>query len=152
MRGFGTYTDWAGGWAPSEQLREEQHRAWRTGLAQPDAWTSVAEAGGAPIGVVRFSLARTAREGGEPISGMAHLGALFVEREWWGRGIGGALLRDAIDEMRARGFERVRLLAPEGNQRALDLYRRHGFERLGTSPEPIFGLAVVEHRLELTPR
>jgi RimJ/RimL family protein N-acetyltransferase len=149
MLGFATYTEWAPDWSPTEQLREEQRRAWHEGLTQPEAWTVVAEAGGALIGVARFGPARTDRIGGDPIRGRAHLGALFVDPEWWGTGVAQALLGDAIREMRERGFDSVRLLVPEGHERARRLYVRHGFEPVGPWPENLFGLRVAELRLRL---
>jgi ribosomal-protein-alanine N-acetyltransferase len=149
MRGFETYTEWAPEWSPTEELREEQRRAWHEGLTQPEPWTVVAEAEGGVIAVARFGPARTDRTGGDRIAGMAHFGALFVDPRWWGSGVAQMLLSDAIREMRKRGYESVRLLVPEGNERARRLYARHGFEPLGPWSEKLFGLEVVELRLRL---
>jgi ribosomal protein S18 acetylase RimI-like enzyme len=150
MRGFATYGEWEPGWSPSEELRQEQLRAWRAGLLDPDAWTLLAEDGGAVVAVVRFGPARSDHASGARVPGLAHLGALFVDPGHWGRGIGRSLLAAATDEMGARGYEGVRLLAPAGNRRARELYERHGFEPLGPWPERLFGIEVIEHRLALT--
>jgi ribosomal protein S18 acetylase RimI-like enzyme len=149
MRGFATYGEWQPGWAPTEELREEQLAAWRSGLRFPDAWTLVAEEDGALVGIARFGQGRTEPRSGDPVPGLAHLGALFVDPEHWRRGLGRELLTRATDEMRARGYERARLLVPAGNRRARDVYERHGFEAVGDWPEPLMGLALVEYRLEL---
>jgi GNAT superfamily N-acetyltransferase len=89
--------------------------------------------------------------GGEPIPGVAHLGALFVDREWWGRGVAPALLRAAVREMTARGFERGRLIVPEGHRRARALYAREGWEPVGPWFDDRFGLPLVELGLALHP-
>lgn len=149
MRGFATYSEWEPGWSPTEDLREEQLGAWRSGLRSPDAWTLVAEEDGALAAVTRFGPALTDRRSGDPIPGVAHLGALFVDPAYWGRGIGRDLLGRATEEMRARGYERARLLVPAGNRRAREVYERHDFTAVGPWPESLLGLAVVEYRLEL---
>jgi len=48
-----------------------------------------------------------------------------------GRGLGAALLRDALALARERGFRRVELVVRADNARALALYERAGFEHEG---------------------
>lgn len=62
-----------------------------------------------------------------------HVGVLGlgVIKELRGRGIGPALLREAIERARAKGLTRVELDAREDNLPAIALYERFGFVREG---------------------
>ena len=64
--------------------------------------------------------------------------ALYVRAEVYGTGLGHDLLVAAIAE------EPAFLWVLEGNQRAIDFYRRHGFEFDGTTKTDPVGL---EHRM-----
>jgi RimJ/RimL family protein N-acetyltransferase len=63
----------------------------------------------------------------------AHNGVLglAVVAEFRGRGIGTALLREALRGARAFGFTRIELSYREGNARVAALYERFGFVREG---------------------
>lgn len=49
-----------------------------------------------------------------------------------GRGLGGALVAAATDELARRGHTAVRVVTVSGNEPAIALYRRCGFRRAGT--------------------
>jgi len=52
-----------------------------------------------------------------------------------GRGVGAAMCRDALEWARSGGYVGMQFNAVvESNETALRLYRRHGFEVLGTVP------------------
>lgn len=68
----------------------------------------------------------------------AYLQRLAVHPDAMGRGLGTALLLDALRWMRWRGAAEAYVNTQDDNERALSLYRRHGFE-----PEPE-GLAILE--------
>jgi predicted GNAT family N-acyltransferase len=53
-----------------------------------------------------------------------HIGRMAVLRPWRGRGVGGALLRAALDAARQAGHRRVLLSA---QTHAAGFYARHGF-------------------------
>lgn len=59
----------------------------------------------------------------------AHTGVLGVGvlAEFRGRGIGTALIREALKKARASGLTRIELNAREGNRRVIGLYERFGF-------------------------
>ncbi|MEY3143469.1 MAG: hypothetical protein RLY21_1962 [Planctomycetota bacterium] len=59
---------------------------------------------------------------------------LYLTREWIGRGVGAALLRDAIDEARRLGGRTLWLGVYERNQRAMAFYERFGMQVVGTKP------------------
>ena len=56
---------------------------------------------------------------------------IAVAREYWGRGIGSALLGALIAAAVERGCTEVFLEVREDNPRARDLYLRRGFEEIG---------------------
>jgi GNAT superfamily N-acetyltransferase len=62
------------------------------------------------------------------------LDALFVEPDYWKRGIGRALMEDAFVLARAAGAEAMEVLA---NPHADGFYARLGFVRIGTVTTPL---------------
>jgi ribosomal-protein-alanine acetyltransferase len=56
---------------------------------------------------------------------------LAVETKSRRRGEGGALLKAAVQEFRARGVSRVFLEVRESNEAAVAFYGKHGFSKLG---------------------
>lgn len=64
----------------------------------------------------------------------AHSGefGLSVDRQWWGLGIGKALMRTLVDWASGHGITRIALEVRSDNQRAIGLYRSFGFEEEGT--------------------
>jgi RimJ/RimL family protein N-acetyltransferase len=54
--------------------------------------------------------------------------ALGVRRSHWGRGVGSALLRRALAWAREAQLRRVELTVRTDNERALNLYKRFGFQ------------------------
>jgi GNAT superfamily N-acetyltransferase len=70
--------------------------------------------------------------------GMAELDGLFVEPELWRRGIGLALVEDAVHHARSRGLSLMTVVANPG---AREFYERCGFTVEGTA-ETRFGPAL----------
>jgi RimJ/RimL family protein N-acetyltransferase len=83
--------------------------------------TIVAELDGEPAGSVSV----------EPETGrcrhVAWLG-IFVKRKHWGKGVGSALMEEAIKLARQLGCRKLMLGTTEGNERAIGLYKKFGFE------------------------
>ena len=71
-------------------------------------------------------------------NGMAELDGLFVEPELWRRGIGSALVEDAVHNARSRG---VSLMTVVANPGAREFYERCGFTVEATA-ETRFGPAL----------
>lgn len=67
------------------------------------------------------------------------IGRMAVLPEWRGRGVGGALLAEALAFARARGMARVYLHA---QVQAIGFYARHGFVAVGPEHEE----AGIPHR------
>jgi RimJ/RimL family protein N-acetyltransferase len=90
-------------------------------IEDADAIFLVAEADGELVGELGLHLARY---------GVADLGML-VAAGWRGRGVGTALLAEAIDRARKAGAHKIALQVWPDNAAAIALYERFGFEREG---------------------
>ena len=90
-------------------------------IEREDAVVLVAEVAGEPVGELGLHLAGY---------GVADLG-MAVAAGWRGRGIGSALLADAIDRARKAGAHKVALQVWPHNSAAIALYERFGFHREG---------------------
>ena len=81
----------------------------------------VADAGGQIVGMIRVEVSR---------HGFGDLGML-VDRSWRGRGVGSALMREAIDWSRSHGLHKLCLDVFPANASAIALYRKCGFVEEG---------------------
>ena len=52
---------------------------------------------------------------------------LYVRPQFRNRGMGSALLKNALDDLKRRGVEIVQLTVMSKNNRALNLYKKYGF-------------------------
>jgi putative acetyltransferase len=102
--------------------RDAQIERFSSPLDQPEwAASLVAVAGERVVGHVLVHLERY---------GVAGLG-MMVDVEWRGRGVGGALVDEAIAAARALGAHKLALQVWPHNDVARRLYLRHGFEEEG---------------------
>ena len=64
---------------------------------------------------------------------LAHVGeiGIVVAKDYWGQGIGGALLNKVIDHARSTGMKKLSLKVLDDNERAVTLYEKLGFKREG---------------------
>ncbi|HWC41750.1 MAG TPA: GNAT family protein [Actinomycetota bacterium] len=90
-------------------------------IESDDAIVLVAEAGGEAVGQLGLRLASY---------GVADLG-MTVAAGWRGRGVGTALLTEAVDQARKAGAHKLALQVWPHNAAALALYERFGFRREG---------------------
>ena len=79
---------------------------------------------------------------------------ISILKEHWGMGIGRVLMEASIDCARRAGYTQLELEVVAGNERALSLYRRAGFEEYGRNPRGYRSAAsgyqeLVHMRLEL---
>lgn len=109
--------------APGEfMLSVEQEEAFIRRFGELDnALFLVADVGGEMVGVLTFRAGTRER--------MRHIGELgmSVIRDYWGQGIGKALLQALIDWAPSAGVTKLVLRVRSDNQRAIALYRRVGF-------------------------
>ena len=59
---------------------------------------------------------------------------IAVYKEFWGRGIGGAMIDEMIALARKNEVTQLELTVMEGNSRAISLYERKGFSAVATLP------------------
>ena len=110
---------WIGTEAPVDLERRRQRMV--EDIEGAHAIVLVAEADGELVGQLGLQLARY---------GVADLGML-VAAGWRGRGVGTALLAEAIDRARKAGAHKIALQVWPHNAAAIALYERFGFEREG---------------------
>jgi diamine N-acetyltransferase len=91
----------------------------------------VAEEGGDLLGYVQFGGVGIPEV--DVLPGDRGLHRLYVETELQGRGLGRALLERALAHPRLAGADRVYLQVWAQNERAVRLYERFGFRRVGTT-------------------
>ena len=100
---------------------EQRRRRMVEDVEREEAIVLVAEAGGVPVGQLGLHLAPY---------GVADLGML-VAAGWRGRGVGTALLDEAVRQAREAGAHKIALQVWPHNTAAIALYERFGFQREG---------------------
>ncbi len=63
---------------------------------------------------------------------------ISVRKPFWGMGVGSALMQECLKIARERGFKKIQLEVMQGNERAMALYKKFGFEVEGIKKNVIF--------------
>lgn len=104
-----------------DAARERREEMWQRLLGEdlvgPQVWVAEADAGVAGFAWRGPSLP----QGTEPAARAEQLYALYILQDWYGTGMGQALLEASL------GTEAVQLWVADGNDRAQAFYRRNGF-------------------------
>jgi GNAT superfamily N-acetyltransferase len=79
----------------------------------------------------------------EQTGGAGHLMALYVDPEWWRRGMGRKLLAEGCGQLVERGHRDAVLWMLEGNRAAEQLYLNHGWVVDGPGESLVFGGLTV---------
>jgi GNAT superfamily N-acetyltransferase len=111
--------------------------------------TMVAVDAGAIVGFATTSPARD-----PDASDLGELCALYVDPDWWGRGIGAALVTAARARLVALGFGHAIVWVLAGNARAERFYRIDGWTPDdGHRSQPMWGVTVdeIRYRRSLAP-
>lgn len=58
--------------------------------------------------------------------------AISVRKDYWGKGIGSGIMNVLMDFCKKSGAEVIQLEVRSDNERAIDLYKKFGFEKIGT--------------------
>jgi GNAT superfamily N-acetyltransferase len=118
---------------PAEELAriDPRDRAdrWCDHLAGGSSITLLAEVDGRPVGFVSFGACRDEDVSPEAVGEVM---AIYVRPEAWGTGIGEALMRAALAQLRGGCSVEVVLWVIEGNPRAVRFYERLGFRPDGS--------------------
>ena len=129
---------------------ERRRLGWERALAEREQHQEdvfVAEQDGT---IVAF--ASTGPAGDEP--GDGELYAIYALPEAWGSGAGPALMGEALNALRGRGFAEAILWVLEDNPRARRFYEREGWRRddgeWSRKVEPYLGVAVAQMRYRIS--
>lgn len=82
---------------------------------------------------------------------IVRLNALAVLPEFRKKGLGKKLLKAVLEFLKEKKFETVWLLVKRENRIARKMYKKQGFKRIQTLPNPIDNAVVEEYKLELNP-
>ncbi|MGH8160887.1 MAG: GNAT family N-acetyltransferase [Gammaproteobacteria bacterium] len=102
--------------------------------------------------ILGFATVSAARD--EDAAGEGELCALYVEPDWWGRGVGRALGPAARSELYGLGFRKAMLWVVSGNARAQRFYQADGWTPDGLHRvRQVWGLGLdtVRYNRTLTP-
>ena len=107
--------------SPEIQLQE---------ISEPNTVFLIAEIDERPVGYAQLIL----NSSDESITGSRPLEIrrIYASQDFLGKGVGKELMQAAIREARQRGSDCVWLGVWEKNQRAIDFYRKWGFQEVGT--------------------
>lgn len=97
----------------------------------------------------KFAFVRSSLQGGPRRFPEARILSIAVDPAARGRGIAGALLRQALAYLRESGAPVVRLEVRPENRPAVRLYERHAFRRVGTMADSRGPWLVMERRIDL---
>ena len=105
---------------------KEREQSWRALLSGNEHhWLNlIAEGDRGPLG---FCAVTTPSWDASASERLAEVGALYVDPGHWREGIGGALLRAALLELKENAWSEVVLWVLPENRRALDFYAHFGF-------------------------
>lgn len=143
--GILAYREWAPDWKPFQPSDETMARLNALWDDEQKAWGLLAFSGDEPVGVISMSVT-TAADARVPDPGTIYLWQMFVQPDFQGSGLAGALIDRLFDEARRRGYERVVLWTPQGAAQARRFYEREGFELTGEEdPDSSFGLPLVQY-------
>jgi GNAT superfamily N-acetyltransferase len=121
---------WAGGdWLPPAAVAER--RLWWERLRDQHAWVGVAVSAFTCVGCISSWPAPSGRGGA---GRLAYLAGPLVDPDWWGEGIGSALLDETVDVLAGRGFVRAQLPVQAGNRRARRFLERRGWALADREP------------------
>lgn len=82
----------------------------------------------------------------EDSQGSAEVISIYADPEYWGKGVGRAVMRAALAGFAAQGYSDVLLWVFKENERARTFYERCGFEPDGAEKSSPFSDAAIEMR------
>jgi GNAT superfamily N-acetyltransferase len=114
-------------------------------LADAAACVVVARSSAGDVVAMAMGEARRALDGfGEIEDGWGHIPMVFVQPEWWGKGLGGEVLECLHGVMAEHGWEGTSLWTREGNERAIRLCVRKGYAVNGRTSVMADGSSIVQ--------
>jgi ribosomal protein S18 acetylase RimI-like enzyme len=108
---------------------ERRTRQWREVFNEPESRPYLAEVEDRVVGVLSV--------------GQSELYAIYVQPDWWGKGVGQALL-DKAEALLVQTCDEAELTVLVGNSRARRFYERNGWRFVEQVVEPHFGGELTE--------
>jgi GNAT superfamily N-acetyltransferase len=108
---------------------ERRTRRWREVFDEPESRPYLAEVEDRVVGVLSV--------------GQSELYAIYVQPDWWGKGVGQALL-DKAEALLGETCDEAELTVLVGNSRARRFYERNGWRFAEQVVEPHFGGELTE--------
>ena len=115
-------------------------KAW----GRPGDTAVIAIDGGFPAGAAWYRLFPRDRPGYGFVDERTPELAIAVVPNARGKGVGSALLGALLDRARVEGYDRISLSVDRNNAGAIELYERHGFERVGEDDDSVTMLAHLQ--------
>ena len=112
---------------------EKRIQDWQGWLAAEESEVFVAEEEGRAVGFVVIGRTKTPPPGSSPIrpSHSGEIYALYLDPDFWRRGIGTALIKRAARELKERKHSTVCLWVLDANARAKAFYEKMGGQKIG---------------------
>ena len=122
---------------------ERRKQGWARVLSEGSTWAFVAEVEGAVRGFVGCAPIDASDDqfAGLDPHATAELTTIYLDPQWWGEGMGRALMNRAVDDLRSRGFDSMVLWVLEANDRARRFYEAGGWRDDGARKD-CFGSAI----------
>ncbi len=115
-------------------------KAW----GRPGDTAVIAIDGGFPAGAAWYRLFPRDRPGYGFVDERTPELAIAVVPNARGKGVGSALLGALLDRARVEGYDRISLSVDRNNAGAIELYERHGFERVREEDDSVTMLAHLQ--------
>jgi GNAT superfamily N-acetyltransferase len=115
---------------------------WQATLEDPAVTMLLAEDDGELTGFTACGESRDADAGPE----VGEVRTFFVAASHWGRGVGRALMKAALEDLRERGYAEATVWSFADNERANAFYEAHGFERDGAGRREETWAEILEVR------
>jgi ribosomal protein S18 acetylase RimI-like enzyme len=115
-------------------------KAW----GRPGDTAVIAIEGGFPVGAAWYRLFAKDRPGYGFVDERTPELAIAVVPNARGKGVGSKLLDALLSRAREAGYPTISLSVDRANEGAIELYRRHGFERVGEDDDSVTMLARLD--------
>ena len=112
------------------------HEALEAIFRDPESKGFVAESDRTLVGYIRTRIAKDENR--------FYVPSLYVLPHHQGKGVGGSLMAMAVEEAKAKGFDRIWIGIMEKNKEGLDWYRKFGYQAVEEAPF-VMGKTTVNH-------
>ncbi|MGE4313411.1 MAG: N-acetyltransferase family protein [Pseudobdellovibrionaceae bacterium] len=112
------------------EMRESQWTEW---MKDPDMEVWIAYVANHPVGFVSFGTVKTNPPGNSAIRPLysSEIYGLYIIRNFWGQGVGRALMQKAALRLKERKHTSLCLWVLEKNKNAIGFYEKMGGQRIG---------------------